>query len=105
MLGYVLAGLFIAAIGYLVYSSKKTGAEEESGGVEGSGPPTLPEPPTQVEPTKIENLDLGEGVLTALEKNKIETVSELQEYSDDFTEIYGIGPKRAEEIEETLNQQ
>lgn len=53
----------------------------------------------------VDELDLPTRVINALVKNKIETVAQLKELSDeDFSKIRGLGRKSVEELKEKLRE-
>lgn len=103
MIGYVLLFIVVVALFILAWNLKT----RENSAVKQSTPPKPPVPPEtpdEPEPTDIDSLDLNGRTRKALSDAGIETVEDLEEYRDDFTEIHGIGSARAEEIEEVLKQ-
>lgn len=52
--------------------------------------------------SELSGLALPSRTLTALEKAGITTLSQLREHQDDFTQINGIGPKAASDLEAAL---
>ncbi len=53
-------------------------------------------------PDRIDELELTEGVVKSIKDAGLETVSDLENY--DLTEIKGIGPKTAQEIEKAIKK-